>query len=188
MKQALSFDDVLLTPGKSIVNSRHDVYLETDFIGFKFKLPIMSANMSTVTEYDMCVAMHFAGGLGVIHRMMSIDDQCYIVKKLRKNHINMVIAATVECGSPGFNRSEKLLSAGCNIIFYDVAHAHSEYSLGFINIFLDNFPNVPLVIGNIATPGAMKEIYHTVTQNKNYHSKIALKVGIGSGSHCTTQL
>ena len=187
MKQALSFDDVLLEPGKSIVESRNDVSLETDFLGYKFKLPIMSANMSTVTEYDMCEAMHLAGGLGVIHRMIPLNEQMNIVEKMKFVYPDSIVAATID-SKEGLRASKLLLESGCDIIFYDVAHAHSQSSLEFIKLFLNNFCNIPLVIGNIATVWAASDFFQEIFGHKNYHRNIAFKVGVGSGSQCTTRI
>ncbi len=92
MKTALSFDDVLLVPGMSKVESRKDVdlscHLRQDLDedenytdpGPEFRIPIISSPMDTVTGRDMIVAMHEAGGLGVGHRYCSIEEQVEMVK------------------------------------------------------------------------------------------------------------
>lgn len=92
MKTALSFDDVLLVPGMSKVESRKDVdlscHLRQDLDedenytdpGPEFRIPIISSPMDTVTGRDMIVAMHEAGGLGVAHRYCSIKEQVEMVK------------------------------------------------------------------------------------------------------------
>lgn len=92
MKTALSFDDVLLVPGMSKVESRKDVdlscHLRQDLDedenytdpGPEFRIPIISSPMDTVTGRDMIMAMHEAGGLGVAHRYCSIEEQVEMVK------------------------------------------------------------------------------------------------------------
>ena len=73
---ALTFDDVLLVPRRSSVRSRRAVNTHTCFsrrIGLA--IPVISANMDTVTEAPMALAMVRAGGIGVIHRFMTVERQ-----------------------------------------------------------------------------------------------------------------
>lgn len=92
MKTALSFDDVLLVPRMSEIESRKDVDLSsvlkyTDYdesldllTGYEFSLPIISSPMDTVTGREMMRAMHHAGGLGIGHRYCSIEEQVEMVR------------------------------------------------------------------------------------------------------------
>ena len=71
-REALTFDDVLIAPRRSSVYSRQDVSLRTRLVGdIAIDLPILSANMDTVTELAMAEAMHRLGGVGVIHRFIT---------------------------------------------------------------------------------------------------------------------
>ncbi len=189
ISKALSFDDILLVPSQCVVESRNDISLETEFLGFKFQLPIISANMSTVTEYAMATTMHQMGGLGIIHRMNTIKDQCQIIENCRAFSSDMVIAASIESDkSQGILRTKNLLMAGCNIICLDVAHAHSTSVFEFLTLFLSCFPTTPLIIGNVATARSVMEFDMFIKKHPHYHDKIAYKVGIGSGSQCTTRI
>jgi len=82
MKQALTYDDVLLVPQYSDIKSRQEIdigsYLDNHI---HLDLPIISSPMDTVTESDMSIAMHNAGGLGVMHRYNTIKEQCNMVRK-----------------------------------------------------------------------------------------------------------
>lgn len=72
----LTYDDVLLVPRRS--NIRHRVQVDTSThltSNIRLKIPLISANMDTVTESGMAIALAKAGGLGIIHRFMSIEDQ-----------------------------------------------------------------------------------------------------------------
>src|ERR1035441_5972011 len=76
----MSFDDVLLVPKRTFGGSRSHVDLSSSICGREMKVPIFSANMSSVTEAAMAVAMRRLGGLGVLHRMCSIEDQLKMIE------------------------------------------------------------------------------------------------------------
>ncbi len=83
---ALTYDDVLLVPQYSEVSSRRTLSTATRFTsGIDLKIPIISANMDTVTESEMAIALAHAGGIGIIHRFMSIEDQVCQVRKVKKS-------------------------------------------------------------------------------------------------------
>lgn len=82
---ALTYDDVLLVPQYSEVESRKKLSTRTRLTSkLNLQIPIVSANMDTVTESDMAVAMARAGGIGIIHRFMSIDEQVRQVQRVKK--------------------------------------------------------------------------------------------------------
>lgn len=83
---ALTFDDVLLVPQHTDVASRRKLSTETRFTSqMNLQIPIVSANMDTVTESDMGIAMAHAGGIGIIHRFMSTKDQVRQVMRVKKS-------------------------------------------------------------------------------------------------------
>jgi IMP dehydrogenase len=83
---ALTYDDVLMIPQYSNVASRRKLSTETRFTThINLQIPIVSANMDTVTESDMGIAMAHAGGIGIIHRFMSTDEQVRQVMRVKKS-------------------------------------------------------------------------------------------------------
>ena len=85
MKEALTFDDVLLVPKKSRVDLRKDVDLRSKLTDdIILNLPIISAAMDTVTESEMAIALARNGGLGIIHRFCSIEYQVAEVLKVKR--------------------------------------------------------------------------------------------------------
>ncbi|MCS7201088.1 MAG: IMP dehydrogenase [Patescibacteria group bacterium] len=85
MQEGLSFDDVLLIPKRSKIDSRKDIRLETKLTEkISLKLPIISSAMDTVTEAEMAIALARMGGLGIIHRFCSIDHQVNQVIKVKR--------------------------------------------------------------------------------------------------------
>jgi IMP dehydrogenase len=85
MRTGITFDDVLLVPKKSSVISRSDVETESNLTKkIKLKVPIISSNMDTVTESEMAIAMARSGGVGIIHRFNSIEEQVEQVKLVKR--------------------------------------------------------------------------------------------------------
>lgn len=85
IRDALTFDDVLLVPKRSSVHSRKDVDLSTRLSrNIKLNIPIVSANMDTVTESAMAIAMAHNGGIGIIHRFMPLEKQVEEVLKVKR--------------------------------------------------------------------------------------------------------
>lgn len=88
----LTFDDVLLVPQYSDINSRKDVNLETRFSrNIKLKIPLVSSPMDTVTEVDMAIAMARNGGLGIIHRFQSIKDQAKMIDQVKRAEAHVIL-------------------------------------------------------------------------------------------------
>jgi IMP dehydrogenase len=82
----LTFDDVLLVPKRSSIRSRSVVDTSTWLVpGIRMSIPIISANMDTVTEAPMAIAMAQAGGIGIIHRFMSILQQADEVRRVKRS-------------------------------------------------------------------------------------------------------
>lgn len=84
--KGLTFDDVLLIPKRSPLRSRHDADTSTRLTPtISLRIPIISANMDTVTETKMAIAMARTGGIGIIHRFMSIEQQALQVNKVKRS-------------------------------------------------------------------------------------------------------
>jgi IMP dehydrogenase len=89
-KEGLTFDDVLLIPGKSEVLPR-DVNLQVELSeNVRLNIPILSAGMDTVTEAEMAIAMARQGGLGIIHKNMTIGQQAEQVEKVKRSESGVI--------------------------------------------------------------------------------------------------
>ena len=90
MRQGLTFDDVLLAPGHAIVHPS-DVDISAPFTsGIRLGVPIVSAAMDTVTEFEMAIALAREGGMGIIHKNMSIDQQAQQVDRVKRSESGMI--------------------------------------------------------------------------------------------------
>jgi IMP dehydrogenase len=91
IEEALTFDDVLLIPAYSEVLPR-EVDISTQFTtDLRIKAPIVSAAMDTVTEYKLAIAMAREGGLGIIHKNMTIDAQANQVRSVKRSESGMIL-------------------------------------------------------------------------------------------------
>src|ERR687889_2819176 len=88
---ALTFDDVLLTPRHSVTHPK-DVSTQSRFSRrIELNIPLVSAAMDTVTEAEMAIAMARAGGIGVLHKNMSIDRQAAEVDRVKRSESGMIM-------------------------------------------------------------------------------------------------
>jgi IMP dehydrogenase len=181
-QETLSFDDVLLVPQYSNILSRSEVdtrtVLSNNKKSFSLLIPIISANMDTVTESEMAIVMAKMGGLGIIHRFLSVDRQIAEVKKVKEK--NLLIGAAVGVKDGEHERIKALVEAGTDLIALDIAHGHSKYALEKVRFIKKEFPSVFIVAGNVATAEGFKDLVNAGAD--------AVKVGIGAGSICTTRV
>ena len=179
IKEALTFDDVTLTPKYSeILPSEVDTSIKlTKFL--KLKIPLLSSAMDTVTESKMAISMGKAGGLGVIHRNLSINDQINEIRKVKSK--KMLVGAAVGASLNEHIRAQKVLKENIDLIVVDTAHGHTKKVAEIIKKIKKMKPTkTALCAGNIATAEAAKFL---IKQGVDI-----IKVGIGPGSICTTRL
>ncbi len=174
----LAYGDVLIVPKYNEIASRRDVSMRTKVTKNHYlEIPILAANMDSICDSKMAIAMGKLGGLGVIHRFLTIDEQVGEVKKVKKE--NLLCAAAV--GIKDYEeRASNLISAGVNILVLDVAHGHSKKVGEVLEWIKVNFPSIDIMVGNIATSEAAR---YFISKGAD-----ALKIGIGPGSLCTTRI
>ena len=91
LKEGLTFDDVLLVPRKSQVLPK-DVNIQTYLTkDIKLNIPLMSAGMDTVTESKMAISMARQGGIGIIHKNMTIEEQALEVDKVKRSESGVIV-------------------------------------------------------------------------------------------------
>ncbi|MFA7365104.1 MAG: IMP dehydrogenase [Patescibacteria group bacterium] len=178
VSKGYSFDDVLVIPKYNRVESRRDVSFKTMVTKrHSLDIPFVVANMDTVCESEMAITIGKMGGLGVIHRFMTIKEQVKEIQKVKKH--NLLTAAAV--GVKDYEERAKALSdVGTDIFVLDVAHGHSKRVGKTLDYIKKNFPRIDVMVGNIATKDAAEYFINKKAD--------AIKVGIGPGSMCTTRL
>ena len=91
IQEGYTYDDILLVPQRSYIDHRSDVSTTTQLTrNIKLNIPFISANMDTVTEAEMAIALAREGGIGIIHRFMTIEEQVEEVKNV-KRHVGYVL-------------------------------------------------------------------------------------------------
>ena len=192
-KEGITFDDVLLIPAESHVLP-NEVDLSTQLApNLKLNIPLISAGMDTVTEGKMAAAMAKMGGLGVVHKNLSIQAQADEVRLAKNTPVTaedthaavdkdgkLLVAAAVGVTSDTFERAEALFEAGADAIVIDTAHGHSAGVLRKIKEIRDHFPHNTLIAGNVATGEGTRALFEAGVD--------VVKVGIGPGSICTTRV
>jgi IMP dehydrogenase len=174
-----SYDDVLLVPKYSKINSRSEVNLKT-FISENLSLdiPIISANMDSITGVEMCISLGKLGGLGVLPRFDIIDKQIKNLKEVKKK--NVKVGAAIGVKDDYLDRAKNLVEAGVDALILDVAHGHMEKAIVVTKKIKKEFPKTTLISGNVATYEAAKDLYLVGAD--------CVKVGVGPGSICTTRV
>ena len=181
----LTFDDVLLIPRYSEISSRKHPVLKTQITkNYFIDLPVITANMDTITEKEMACAMASLGGIGSLHRFMTEAEQVEQVKAIKKylkeHGLSTPIAASIGVKEEGMKRAEHLVEAGIQIITLDIAHGDSIMMLETLDFLKKKFPHVDVIAGNVATSDGVKRMIDRGAD--------AVKVGIGPGSMCTTRI
>jgi IMP dehydrogenase len=177
--RGLTFDDVLLVPCHSEISSRRHPELGSRLTRrHSVATPIIAANMDTVTEVDMALAMAKLGGIGILHRFMPLEEQVRMVKAVKA--AGALTAVSIGVKEDGMKRAGALVDAGADILTLDIAHGDSVMMLETLDYVKKAFPHVDIIAGNVATAQAVKTLVE--------HGADAVKVGIGPGSMCTTRI
>ncbi len=195
LEKMLTFDDVLLAPRYSDVLPT-EVDLKSKFTkNISLSLPFVSAAMDTVTEHKMAIAMALAGGIGVIHKNLTPDEQAEEVKKVKEREVleneilatkgkddKLLVAGAVGPAKNMQERVEKLSQVGVDVLVVDTAHGHSKGVIDTIRYIKSKqeYSHIDVIGGNIATAEAAKDLIDAGVDG--------LKVGIGPGSICTTRI
>ena len=177
-RELLSFEDILLQPRYSDIRSMKDISIGNGLA----PLPIISSPMDTVTDFEMAVTLGKLGGIGVIHRYNSIEEQASIVGRLEMEPDVWVPAAAVGITGDYLERAQELATRGLNLLCIDVAHGHHilvKEALHNIKKALSGH-KIHIMAGNVATLEAFNDLADWGADS--------IRVGIGGGSICSTRV
>jgi IMP dehydrogenase len=190
----LTYDDINLIPEYSEVESRQNIDLTTQLTtNYSIMVPLIASPMDTVCDSEMAIAMAELGGVGCIHRFMSIEEQVKQVGEVTYHHDEsclydewksvgkMPIMAAVGANGDYLERAQELTKVGANVILIDVAHGHHVFVRNAIENLKSNLPSyVDIIAGNVATAKGAMDL-------EDWGAN-AIRVGIGGGSLCTTRI
>lgn len=192
IRTGLTYDDLILIPQASNVlpsEVKIDTYLTPKI---HLNMPIVSAAMDTVSEHEMGIALARAGGIAIIHKNLTIEEEANEVKLVKEASYEgypdaaldekgrLLSGAAIGANSEALTRAKALLEAGADVLVLDSAHGHSQNIIKTAKLLKETFPNVQLIVGNIVTKEAAADLIEAGAD--------AIKVGIGPGSICTTRV
>lgn len=178
VKDGLTFDDILILPGYTDFK-RQEVNLTTKLHDrIVLKLPVISSPMDTVTEEAMALHLARVGGLGIIHRNLSIPAQAGMVANVKKE--GLLVGAAVGIGSDFEERVSTLVQAHADVLVIDSGHGNTKFMVDAIGFIKKSYPKAVVMAGNIATSDGAKRLIAAGAD--------ILRVGMGPGSICTTRI
>jgi IMP dehydrogenase len=181
-KQTIAFDDVLLQPQYSDITSRKEVSLSAPLDDLnKLKIPIIASPMDTVSEWRMASSLSSMGGMAIIHRYNSIEEQADQVKNALAVPDCTIVGAAVGVSGDFVERAVRCYEAGAKVICIDVAHGdHAMVKTAIASLREQLGMNIHIMAGNVATPEGFNRLADWGADS--------IRVGIGGGSICSTRI
>lgn len=178
LPEYLTYDDVLLLP-RFADFQRQDISLKTNLTKtITLDAPFVSAPMDTVTESTLAISLATLGGIGIIHRNLTVEHQVEEIKKVKNK--NLLVGAAIGASSGFEERALALIQANVDILCVDSAHGHSSSITKAVSWLKSQHPSIQIMAGNVATyDGAQALIQAGVD---------CLRVGMGPGAICTTRI
>lgn len=192
--EGITFDDVLIIPRASKILP-NQANLQTKLTErIILNIPVASAAMDTVTEHELASALALIGGIGFIHKNMSIEQQVEQVKLVKDFQFNLQqypnavvdtqgklrVGAAIGAGDGNEVRLAALVEAGVDVILIDSSHGHAQGVIERVRLTRLAYPELDIVAGNVATAEGALALYQAGAS--------CVKVGIGPGSICTTRI
>lgn len=173
--RGITFDDVLIRPSESAIEPS-EAKLNTEIArGFFVSKPILSAAMDRVTGAEMAIAIAKMGGVGILHRNCTKEEQVQMVTEVKEK--NVFVGAA--CGPFDEKRAKVLDDAKCDLMVIDCAHGHNKHVIESAKKIHSSLKHAKLIVGNIATREAARALSEFAD---------GIKVGVGPGSICTTRI
>mgnify|MGYP003676329648 CR=1 FL=1 len=179
MKTYYTFSDVFLIPQMTDCRSRSDLSTKSKIGDISIDVPVISANMDTVTGREMAVEMYRAGGIGALHRFNTVEEAVKDYEFVKSTGAECFVSVGVNDNS--IKRAIALKKLGAKYFIVDIAHGHSSMMRHTLKVMRNTFgSDVYIVAGNVATPEAVSDLASWGAD--------CIKVGIGGGSCCSTRV
>ena len=181
----VEYDDVFIHPGFSDIMSRSEVDTSVTLSSkdsdhsFTLKVPVIAANMDTVTEGEMARTLSEAGACGAIHRFLPIADNVLSYVQVASNPgLNCFVS--IGTSRDWQERAMHLHKAGARFFVVDIAHGHTQMMKNTVEWLRNRFGrDLFIMAGNVGTPQAIRDL--------DSWGVDAIKVGIGGGFVCETK-
>lgn len=173
MKETLTFDDIQIIPKFSDILTRKNCDLSTNLTPkIKLKIPIISSPMDTITEWEMIKELNKLGGIGILHRFMSIEEMIQHLIKADVDTEPIVVAIGTK-KDEYWNRVRHAYAHGVTTFLIDVAHGHHKLVEYTIKSLKDRKSDIEIIAGSIATSDAAYDLINW--------GAAAVRVGLGNG-------
>ena len=184
-----TFDDVLLKPKYSIMGSRRNTNVSTTLNSrLSLRLPIVSANMDTVTGPEMARTIAGLGGLAILHRFCSVEDNVnYFLDAVRDSSVDRKLVG-VSIGisrDEATERAKALANAGATTFCIDIAHGAQSKAVSQYRWLRESYPDAFIIVGNFGTAESIRDF--KVQCGNTTHPDV-FKIGIGPGAACETRV
>ncbi len=178
--RTVTFDDVLLVPQMSSIESRASIDISVNMknVG-KLSLPIVSSPMDTVTGSSMAGALGKRGVLSILHRYNTQNEQSTLLSTAKSAGARFTGAAVGVTGD-FMQRVRSLVAMGVDVICLDIAHGHHTMMKAAIEQIRKEFSSLHIMAGNVATREAFEDLSDWGADS--------VRVGIGGGSICSTRI
>ena len=173
----LDFRDVFILPQYSEIEARASVDTSIRVGNLNLSVPVFSSNMDTVSGSELCRAMFAGGGIGALHRFMTIESNVAEYRSVVDHAGECFVSVGVNEDSK--ERSRALYEAGARYFVIDIAHGHSLMMRKMTEWLRSTYPGIYIVSGNVATPEGVRDLVEWGAD--------ACKEGCGPGSQCLTK-
>lgn len=176
--EGLSYEQVYIVPQYSQITTRSQVDTSTQIGPIRLKVPLVLANMDSVSSPASCIEMWKAGAIGSLHRFLPINENVSQFTQVKSEEAKCFVSIGVNGDSK--ERAKALYKEGARYFIIDIAHGHSELMKGTLGWLKSTYPDTYVMAGNIATAEGSYDL--------RLWGADCVKVGVGPGSVCLTRL
>jgi len=182
-KEAVTYDDMLMVPQYSDIQSRSEVDISSELgRGKVLELPVIASPMDTVSEDRMAIAMNNAGGMAILHRYNTVEEQQAMAQRVvDRTDWNGNVAAAIGVTDDYMRRAEALIAVGIDTLCVDVAHGHHLLMKEALKNLREEYgKDIHIMAGNVCTLEGVNDLADWGADS--------IRCNIGGGSICSTRM